>query len=205
MYWGCRLLQTIYKSLLKSDENLLHSRLQLLHVLKELCSSRTLNGMKSICGTEICYTCYLWPAHNSCWRHRAHLYSWPFSVARVFVLCFTCMHVLFSQYTKNIVDQIQNTGISQFLNSITSFTEESVSRHYTIPPFPGMWLYSGTWKNVISIPSCCAPGLNLGSCQDALLKKLLFFIGCHSVQHSQDTQGNWEGAIFNYFFYLAAH
>lgn len=33
--------------------------LQLLHVLMELCSSRTLNGMKSICGTVICYTCYL--------------------------------------------------------------------------------------------------------------------------------------------------
>lgn len=64
-----------------------------LYVLMELCSSRTLNGMKSICTSVICYTCYyLWLAHNSCWRHRIHSYSWPFLVAGVFVLCFTCMH-----------------------------------------------------------------------------------------------------------------
>lgn len=64
-----------------------------LHVLMELCSSRMLNGKKSICRSVICYTCYyLWPAHNSCWRHRVHSYSRPFPVARVFVLCFTSMH-----------------------------------------------------------------------------------------------------------------
>lgn len=66
MCWGCRLLQAIHKSVLKSEENLLYSPVvQLLHVLSELHSSGTLNGMKSICGTVICYTCYLWPAGNS--------------------------------------------------------------------------------------------------------------------------------------------
>lgn len=66
MCWGCRLLQAIHKSVLKSEENLLYSPVvQLLHVLSELRSSGTLNGMKSICRTVICYTCYLWPAGNS--------------------------------------------------------------------------------------------------------------------------------------------
>lgn len=57
-------------------------------------------------------------------------------------------------------------------------------------------------KCVTFIPPCSVPGLNLESCLDALVTKL-FFVGFHSSQRSRATQGNREGAIFNYFLYFA--
>lgn len=203
MCWGCRLLQAIHKSVLKSEGNLLHSPVvQLLLVLTELCSSRTLNGMKSTCGTVICYTRYLWPAHNSVLKAYSSLYSWSSHAAQVFsALCFTCMHLWFSQYFKNVVDQMQNIRIPQFLQDTSSPTKESESEDY---PILSCGFTLEHEKCVIFIPPCSVPGLNLESCLDALPTKLLFFVGFHSSQHSRATPGNWEGAIFNYFLYFAA-
>lgn len=148
MGWGCRLLQAIHKSVLKSEGSVLHSPVvQLLHILTELCSSEMLNGMKAL--VELWFvtlvTSDLLIIH--CWRDTAHSYSWPLHVAWVFsTLCFTCMHLWLSQSLKNILTTCKISRISQFLQDISSPPKESETEAYPSLSLPRVWLYSGTWK-----------------------------------------------------------
>lgn len=142
---------------------------------------------------------------DQCWWHTVHFYSWPSYVAQVFSALFYLHVSLYwlSQYFKNV---LTTCNISEYHSSNKAFVPCRGISLKIIPSF--LCLERGFslqyWKRVTCIPPCSCPGLNLEWCLDALVTKLLFFVGFYSSQHSRATRANWGGAIFNYFLYFAA-